>query len=201
MQPLAAVFLVKLPNGKVLSSVILLWGASLAVMSACTGFRSLLALRFVLGAFESFIAPTCLAVTQMWWRRGEQTLRTSFWNAMNGVTSILGSLFTYGLGHIESDRLYKYQIVRLAEVLEAVIVLREGVILILTTCDVPDLPLLWPPHRGLLAPCLPVHARLSHGGQVHVGPREGHRHGASESKPDGHRFQKVALGPRQGNGS
>lgn len=111
MQPIAAVFLVKLPNGKVLSSVIMLWGASLAIMSACTDFRSLLGMRFVLGAFESFIAPTCLAVTQMWWRRSEQTLRTSFWNAMNGVTSILGSLFTYGLGHIESDRLYKYQIV------------------------------------------------------------------------------------------
>lgn len=57
------------------------------------------------------IAPSCVAVTQMWWRRSEQTMRTSYWNAMNGVTFIVGSLFTYGLGHIESDVLFKYQIV------------------------------------------------------------------------------------------
>ena len=55
------------------------------------------------------IAPSCLAVTQMWWRRSEQTLRTSYWNAMNGVTFIVGSLVTYGLGHIQSDKIYRYQ--------------------------------------------------------------------------------------------
>ncbi|KAL3247333.1 hypothetical protein ABHI18_012452 [Aspergillus niger] len=57
----------------------------------------------------AMIAPSCVAVTQMWWRRGEQTLRTAIWNAMNGVTFIVGSLFTYGLGHIYSDNLYSYQ--------------------------------------------------------------------------------------------
>lgn len=57
------------------------------------------------------IAPCCVAITQMWWRRGEQTLRTSYWNAMNGVTSIIGSLFTYGLGHIQSKTMFKYQII------------------------------------------------------------------------------------------
>lgn len=111
MQPVAAFLLVKLPNGKVLAAAIFLWGSSLAIMSSCTNFASLLGLRFVLGSFEAFIAPLCLAITQMWWRRNEQTLRTVSWNAMNGVTSIIGSLFTYGLGHIESDKLYKYQIV------------------------------------------------------------------------------------------
>jgi MFS family permease len=109
MQPLAAFILVKLPTGKVIAAAILLWGASLAIMAACTDFPSLLGLRFCLGAFESMIAPSCVAVTQMWWRRSEQTLRTSYWNAMNGVTFIVGSLLTYGLGHIESKRIYKYQ--------------------------------------------------------------------------------------------
>lgn len=112
MQPVAAVLLVKLPNGKVISSAILLWGSSLAIMSACTNFPSLLGMRFVLGSFEALIAPSCVAFTQMWWRRGEQTMRTSYWNAMNGITAMVGSLFTYGLGHIASDHMYKYQIVR-----------------------------------------------------------------------------------------
>ena len=47
----------------------------------------------------------------MWWRRGEQTLRNSYWNAMNGVTAIVGSLFTYGLGNINSDVMHHYQII------------------------------------------------------------------------------------------
>lgn len=111
MQPAAAFVLVKLPNGKVIAAAILLWGSSLAIMSACTGFASLLGMRLVLGCFEAAIAPSCVAVTQMWWRRGEQTLRTSYWNAMNGVTSIAGSLLTYGLGHIRGGRVYRYQII------------------------------------------------------------------------------------------
>jgi MFS family permease len=111
MQPLAAFLLVKLPTGKVIAGAILLWGTSLAIMSACTSFPALLGLRFLLGSFEAVIAPACVATTTMWWRRSEQTLRTAYWNAMNGVTFIIGSLFTYGLGHINSDALYKYQII------------------------------------------------------------------------------------------
>ncbi|KAK1467640.1 major facilitator superfamily transporter [Colletotrichum cuscutae] len=111
MQPVAAWILVKLPNGKVIAAAIFLWGSSLAIMSSCTDFKSLLGLRFMLGSFEAMIAPSCLAVTTTWWRRSEQTLVTSSWNAMNGVTFIVGSLLTYGLGHINSDKLYKYQII------------------------------------------------------------------------------------------
>ena len=111
MQPLAAFLLVKLPTGKVIAGAVLLWGSSLAIMSACTSFHSLLGLRFLLGSFEAMIAPACVAATTMWWRRSEQTLRTASWNAMNGVTFIVGSLFTYGLGHIHSNALYKYQII------------------------------------------------------------------------------------------
>lgn len=111
MQPTAAFLLVKFPNGKVMASAILLWGSSLAIMSACTNFASLLGMRFVLGCFEAMIAPCCVAFTQTWWRRGEQTLRNSYWNAMNGLTLIIGSLFTYGLGHINSEKLFRYQIV------------------------------------------------------------------------------------------
>ena len=111
MQPLAAFILVKLPTGKVIAAAIFLWGSSLAIMTACTNFSSLMGMRFLLGSFEAMIAPSCVAVTQMWWRRSEQTIRTSYWNAMNGVTFIVGSLFTYGLGHIQSDVLFRYQII------------------------------------------------------------------------------------------
>lgn len=80
-------------------------------MAACTNFASLMALRFLLGSFEAMIAPSCVAITQMWWRRSEQTLRTSYWNAMNGITFIVGSLIVFGLAHIETTKVYTYQIV------------------------------------------------------------------------------------------
>lgn len=111
MQPLAAFLLVKLPTGKVIAGAVFCWGSSLAIMASCTNFKSLLGLRFLLGSFEAMIAPACVATTTMWWRRSEQTMRTASWNAMNGVTYIVGSLFTYGLGHINSDSMYKYQII------------------------------------------------------------------------------------------
>lgn len=111
MQPLAAFLLVKLPTGKLIFAAIFLWGSSLALTAVCTDFPSLLGLRFCLGAFEAMIAPSCIAVTQMWWRRSEQTLRTSYWSAMNGFTFIVGSLMTYGLGHIEYSHLFRYQII------------------------------------------------------------------------------------------
>ncbi|KAJ8122541.1 hypothetical protein ONZ43_g1294 [Nemania bipapillata] len=110
-QPLAAFLLVRLPTGKVIGTAIVLWGASEALLAACTNFSSLIAVRFFLGAFEALIAPSCIAITQMWWRRSEQTLRTSYWNAMNGVTQVVGSLVTYGLGHIMNDKIYRYQVI------------------------------------------------------------------------------------------
>ncbi|KAK7742422.1 hypothetical protein SLS62_010730 [Diatrype stigma] len=110
-QPLAALLLVKLPTGKVIGTAVLGWGICASLMAACNTFPSLLVLRFLLGSFEAMIAPSCLAVTQMWWRRSEQTLRTSYWNSMNGLTFIVGSLATYGLGHIVSDKIYRYQVI------------------------------------------------------------------------------------------
>ncbi|KAI5865836.1 MFS general substrate transporter [Durotheca rogersii] len=110
-QPLAAFILVQYPTGKVIGVAIICWGTSQAIMAACTNFGSLLALRFLLGSFEAMIAPSCLVVTQMWWRRSEQTLRTSYWNAMNGMTFIVGSLVVYGLGHVQSEKIFRYQTV------------------------------------------------------------------------------------------
>ncbi|KAI1137718.1 MFS general substrate transporter [Hypoxylon sp. FL0543] len=110
MQPPLAWLLVRLPIGKFTSVMVLLWGVSLACMAASHNFSGLLATRFFLGVFEASVAPSFVAITQMWWRRREQTVRTSYWYAMNGITNMFGSLITYGLGHI-SSRLKSYQII------------------------------------------------------------------------------------------
>jgi MFS family permease len=89
MQPLGALLLVKLPTGKLISTAIFFWGVTMCGMAACQNFKQLIAARFILGSFESLIGPSLVAVTQMWWRRSEQTNRTAAWNAMNGITSIV----------------------------------------------------------------------------------------------------------------
>ncbi|KXH50108.1 major facilitator superfamily transporter [Colletotrichum salicis] len=77
-----------------------------------------LLVKLPVGKFTSCMVPfgasPCLAWRQrtilMWWWRREQTLRISYWYAMNGFTNMFGSLITYGLGHISSP-LKEYQII------------------------------------------------------------------------------------------
>ena len=89
MQPVLAWLLIRLPIGKFSSAMVLCWGITLACMAAAHNFGGLLAARFLLGAFEASIAPAFLAVTQMWWRRREQTVRVASWYAMNGITNMV----------------------------------------------------------------------------------------------------------------
>ncbi|KAK0908338.1 hypothetical protein LTS16_014886 [Friedmanniomyces endolithicus] len=110
-QPCVAYCLVKLPLGKFCATMVLCWGITLCGMSAAHDFGGLMAARFVLGSFEASVAPTFIAFVQMWYRRGEQTNRNAAWYSMLGVVNILGSLLTYGLGHIQSKVLHSYQII------------------------------------------------------------------------------------------
>ncbi|TFA98877.1 hypothetical protein CCMA1212_009311 [Trichoderma ghanense] len=114
-QPLVAYALVKLPVGKFCTTMVFCWGAVLCGMTAAKGFGGLMAARLLLGAFEASVAPTFIAVVQMWYRRKEQTTRNASWYAMLGVVNMnpplqLGSLLTYGLGHVKST-LRPYQII------------------------------------------------------------------------------------------
>ncbi|KAJ4363681.1 hypothetical protein N0V83_009978 [Neocucurbitaria cava] len=111
MQPIVAVLLVKLRIGKFMGVMVFTWGCILCGMAGAKNFAGLMATRFLLGAFEAAVAPAFIAVVQMWYKRGEQTNRNAAWYAMLGIVNILGSLLSYGLGHINSDRLHSYQII------------------------------------------------------------------------------------------
>ncbi|KAI5458628.1 major facilitator superfamily domain-containing protein [Mariannaea sp. PMI_226] len=110
MQPPLALALVKLPIGKLTSFMVMGWGLTLVAMTWAHNFRMLMIARFLLGAFEASIGPSFVAITQMWWRRREQTIRMGSWYCMNGMTWVFGSLITYGLASINSP-LKPYQII------------------------------------------------------------------------------------------
>ncbi|KAI5369827.1 Putative major facilitator superfamily, MFS transporter superfamily [Septoria linicola] len=108
-QPLIAYFLVKLPLAKFCAIMVFCWGATLCGMVAAKDFGGLMAARFVLGSFEASVAPTFIALVQMWYRRVEQTNRNAAWYSMLGVVNIFGSLLSYGLAKIQSDTLRPFQ--------------------------------------------------------------------------------------------
>ncbi|KAF7552521.1 hypothetical protein G7Z17_g4268 [Cylindrodendrum hubeiense] len=110
MQPPLALALVKLPIGKLTSAMVLGWGITLVGMTWAHNFSQLMVARFLLGAFEASVGPSFVAITQMWWRRREQTMRIGSWYCMNGFTWVLGSLITYGLASIDSH-MKPYQII------------------------------------------------------------------------------------------
>ncbi|KAH7322691.1 major facilitator superfamily domain-containing protein [Stachybotrys elegans] len=110
MQLPFALALVKLPIGKFTSIMVLGWGLTLTSMTWAHDFHRLMVARFFLGAFEASVGPSFVAITQMWWRRREQTLRVGSWYCMNGLTWVLGSLITYGLASIDSH-MRPYQII------------------------------------------------------------------------------------------
>ena len=72
-QPVVAYSLVKLPIGKFCATMVFCWGAVLCGMAAARDFGGLMAARFLLGSFEASVAPTFIAIVQMWYRRSEQT--------------------------------------------------------------------------------------------------------------------------------
>ncbi|KAF8229348.1 MFS general substrate transporter [Tricholoma matsutake] len=109
-QPVSSIMLVKLPISKALFTHVVMWGVIVSCTAAAKDFKGLLATRFFLGIFEASVAPAFITITQMWWRRREQSMRLSFWYAANGITGIVGSLLTYGLGHIHGS-LRSYQII------------------------------------------------------------------------------------------
>ncbi|KAF4126229.1 Major Facilitator Superfamily [Geosmithia morbida] len=102
--------LVKLPIGTFTSIMVLCWGITLTTMAWASVFPALLGSRFLLGAFEASVGPSFVAITQMWWRRREQTVRVGSWYCMNGLTWVFGSLVTYSLAKINSS-LRPYQVI------------------------------------------------------------------------------------------
>ncbi|KAL2823337.1 MFS general substrate transporter [Aspergillus cavernicola] len=88
-------------TSKVLALGTLTWGVIIVLHMACFNYAGLIALRFFLGVAESVASPGFVLYTSHWYTRQEQVMRTMTWAAMQGVFNILGSLLSYGLGHID----------------------------------------------------------------------------------------------------
>ncbi|OBT57836.1 hypothetical protein VE04_01960 [Pseudogymnoascus sp. 24MN13] len=110
-QPFSAWLIVKVPHRTLMPILILGWGIAEASMAACSSFSGLIACRFFLGLFEAGCMPLFAIITSQWYRRVEQPFRVSIWYSTNGISTIVSSALSYGLGRIVSNVLYPWQII------------------------------------------------------------------------------------------
>ncbi|KAM0278265.1 hypothetical protein ACHAQH_005278 [Verticillium albo-atrum] len=68
-----------------------------------------MAVRFILGVFESCVQPAFIFMTATWWRREEQAVLTSLWYCMTGVQLMIGGLIAYGASHYNGALMKSWQ--------------------------------------------------------------------------------------------
>ncbi|KAF2652502.1 MFS general substrate transporter [Lophiostoma macrostomum CBS 122681] len=100
----------KLPVAKFLAGNVFLWGAVISCSAASKNFGSLMAVRFLLGFFESCVQPTFIILTTMWYTREEQSILTSLWYCMTGVQLMIGGLIAYGVSHYKGGVIFSWQL-------------------------------------------------------------------------------------------
>lgn len=92
----ASYLLQRFPVAKTVSVFIVIWGVILC-LHAVPQYAGFIALRTLLGMFESAVTPAFVILTSQWYRAEEQFLRTTVWFAFNGFGTIMGSSIAYGL--------------------------------------------------------------------------------------------------------
>lgn len=69
----------RVPIAKYLGANIVLWGAVLALHSACHNFAGLVTVRILLGIFEAVCQPSFVLLSSMWYKRDEQAATVTYW--------------------------------------------------------------------------------------------------------------------------
>ncbi len=96
----ACFILQRFPVAKTITVFLVLWGIILICTAFCN-YAGFIACRTLLGMLESGISPAFVLLTSQWYRREEQTLRTSFWVSSNGFGKIIACSIGYALAYNE----------------------------------------------------------------------------------------------------
>ncbi|KAL9618711.1 MAG: hypothetical protein Q9160_006590 [Pyrenula sp. 1 TL-2023] len=88
--------------GKYLGVNIMLWGVVLASMAGADSYAALMVQRTLLGIFEAPVAPILVLIIAMWYRKGEQGRRVSFFYVCNSLTMVFGGCVAYGASFTHS---------------------------------------------------------------------------------------------------
>jgi MFS family permease len=109
--PFTSYLLVRLPSREYMTGLVFGWGCALLGMGFSKSYGTLLATRFLLGLFEAACLPLFAMITSQWYRRQEQPFRVACWYGTNGIATIIGSLMSWGLGHVHSKSIASWQLI------------------------------------------------------------------------------------------
>lgn len=103
-----------MPVAKTVSVFIVIWGVLLCLHSV-PQYAGFIALRTLLGAFESAVTPAFVILTSQWYKKEEQFLLTALWLSCNGMGSLIGTgAIAYNLyTHAESYLMEAWKLVSL----------------------------------------------------------------------------------------
>lgn len=91
-EPITNVLLKRLSPRLFLSSIMILWGACMLAQGFCTGFKSLMATRFLLGLTEAGLFPGVNMYLSCWYKRTEFGVRGSVFFSAATAAGAFGGL-------------------------------------------------------------------------------------------------------------
>ncbi|KAI8138507.1 major facilitator superfamily domain-containing protein [Fennellomyces sp. T-0311] len=94
----------RVPHGKYLGALLVIWGLVMGATGACQTFPQFAACRFLLGLFESAAIPTLYLVAATLYRRSEQAMVFGYITLCNGVGAAIGTVVAYGFAHLNNAR-------------------------------------------------------------------------------------------------
>lgn len=124
----------RFPTAKYLGIQIILWGICVTMNCACKSFPALVAVRVLLGCFESAVAPALILITGMWYKKTEQPIRMGLWYLGTGTGLIVGALSSYGFQHYVGTAFKSWQIMFL---MWGLITITVGILVVIFLPDNP----------------------------------------------------------------
>ncbi|KAI6906060.1 MFS general substrate transporter [Hortaea werneckii] len=101
----------RLPIGKYTGTMVFLWSVVLCCHAAAENYAGILVLRFILGMFEANISPCIMNIVSTFYARPEQPLRMCILLGFNGVSTMVGALLGYGLGHVDNAAIPSWKLI------------------------------------------------------------------------------------------
>ncbi|OAD03934.1 hypothetical protein MUCCIDRAFT_110814 [Mucor lusitanicus CBS 277.49] len=91
----------RLPVGRYLGAVLIIWGCVMGATAACHNFGQLLALRFLLGFFEGVTFPCLYIVLNTLYRKSEQSRCWGFIHVGTGLGTVIGVSISSGFAQLD----------------------------------------------------------------------------------------------------
>lgn len=108
-EPINVYLFQKVPPPKLMAACVFCWGVVVIGHAFAKSYSSLMAVRFLLGLFESCVAPGCTLITGMWYNQPQQLRRTCWWTCQAGVATIFGGLLSFAFQHVNNKSFQGWQ--------------------------------------------------------------------------------------------